>query len=241
MFAEYTLKPEARTKALIDAMLQSGILVFSAIAAWLFLYIAEPEALAAKRMFIYIFMGVLFALSILTTVSLFRKMISFRMVSTDAGLEIITISNTVTVNYSAITKVERTSENILLVYTTSSDKTPVVAISDTITNRHTLEGILQQFVPITEQAKLPLIYNRYIKLATSFVFLTAMFIHYASGSGNTIIAAGVVTLFFCAWSVAVSYRFRKELSIWRTLILMSLIALVVCFRIWAVLFLSTQL
>lgn len=181
-------------------------------------------------------MAVMFVCAILVAVNIFQKLISFRMISTDTVLEIQTLSNKFTLSYSEITKVEITNERVLLIYTESSSRTPVVAISDSITDREMLEAILKQFVPFTERTKLPFIYNKYVKHSITYVFLTSMFIHVMSRSGNTVIASGIVTIAVCFWTFAIQFKFRKEIPVAKTVIIYGVIVLIVCFRIWLMLY-----
>jgi hypothetical protein len=231
MFAEYRLREDAHQKALINAMSTSAMYVLAPWTVWAFLMIFEKETLSEMRMLVYILIGVFMLVAVISAIRTYQKLVGFRMFSTDQGLELNTEHNTITLQYDQIDRVERTKENVLMIYTIDSKSLPVIAISDTITNREFLEQTLQQFVTIQEQAKLPLQYNRYYRLGFSYLLVTVMLLHYASRNGNTIIASGIITLAVFAWSLLLSFRFRKQISMAKGIVITVLVALTVVARI----------
>lgn len=231
MFGEYLLRPDAQGKILFAA--------FSSLASWLmalgilwgYLICFEPDSILYFKMVLY-YISVFFVLAGgIVSFNTYRKLKSFRMISTDDGLEIKTGGGLVNVRYDAIARIVRLPRNILTIYTTGSSRTPVIAISDMITNREQLDRILQQFLPYEESNKLPFSYTKYARPLAMTLFLSVTLLHFAVRNTHTMVGAGILLITMLMYTLIVRFPLRREIPFTGTLIVVLFIFLLVGFRI----------
>ena len=210
MFAEYTLKPEAHKKVVASAFTAAATFILGPLLVWGCLALIEPETLTLFNSGFYYIIGLACFAGMYTGIKTYVRLKRFRMITTDADLQVKIQMNMITIRYDQITKVERTPDNVLMIYTLSSERTPVLSISDTITNRDTLEAILRQFVPITEGNKLPLLLRKHMRLVFGTLFIATLLLHFVSHNGNTIVITGTISIGMLTWTLVVLGKFMRE-------------------------------
>lgn len=169
--------------------------------------------------------------SIAATAMYYQRGKAFRMISTDTQLEFTSAANTkVEVLYADITRIERTKENALLVYANPNPDKPVIAISDTITDREYLESVLSHFVPITSGGKLPLKLRSWYVALVAFGFLTLIILHVLSHWTTVVLSTGVICVVFLTWSVISYFKFKDQIKSRLGIVLLILLTVVALLR-----------
>jgi len=232
MFNEYTLRPEARGKVILNTALQGCLYFVSALFVYLWLRFLEPERLVEFSPAVYLILGFLALASMILMIRLYTAGIKFRMITTDKDFQFTRLNTSITVNYADITRIERTPENILLIYTVSSATRPVVAVSDSITDRLRFEETLSQFIPITDTRSTPLQLRTVPRLLFTYIFISGMFLNLISQVADTVIGSGILVLGLSLYSIVTLIRFRHEIKTHSGVVVMIFLAIIILTRIY---------
>lgn len=232
MFNEYTLRPDARGKLILNTALQGCVYFVSALFIYFWLRFLEPETLELIGSKAYIILAILALASILLMVRLYTSGIKFRMITTDLEIQFTRMGNSISVKYADLLRVERTPNNTLLFYTVASATKPVIAVSDTITDRSRFEKNLMQFIPITEVSIVPWSFRVVPRLLFTYLYMTALFLNLISGSSNTVIGTGIAVAGLSVYSIATLIRFRHEIKRPTGIIIMILLTIIMLVRIY---------
>lgn len=231
MFHVFYLRPDVHDKILTGALLRSGA-YFSGIllvAAWLWFF--EHDTFVHKKFLILALCGFFALVSIMVGVRHYKSGRNFRLFSNEEGFEFTSPGAEVKISYRDITRVVRTPQNTLLIYTNSSVSKPVMMISDKITDRDVFEQILTRFVPIAEGNGLPLLYSAGVQIAIAGLFILSVLLHLISADAATVVVSGSAVIGLLIYTAVMMYIFQKEVKNVRALIALALLIAVVVLRI----------
>ncbi len=232
MFHEFTLRPDAKGKVILNTFLQGSVYFVSILFIYLWLRFLEPAVLKHYGFYVGYVFGFVALATVILMFRLYTTGIKFRMLTSDTDLQFTRLGNSITVKYSDITRLERTPNNILLIYTVSSDTKPVIAVSDTITDRSRFEEILSQFTPITEIDSIPRAFKKVPRMLFTYTFMTAVFLNLISRNPNTQIGAALIVIGLSVYSLISFMRFRHEIKSTNGVVIMILLILIMLVRIF---------
>lgn len=231
MFHEYTLRPDAYPKVTRASLWRLAMYLSAILTFFIWMLVLEPETVQQNSILFYSATAFLLFAFVYSTYTTHERGKKFRMITTDHDLRFNSQGNEVVLPYASIERIERTPENVLMIYSHSSTTTPVVFVSDLITDRDILERVLTQHVPITQVEKTALMLRSVPKLLFAYVFITNMTLHFLAQAKWTVIATGAVTGGIIIYSIIVLVNFRKEVRNIRASIMLGVLLLLIVARI----------
>jgi hypothetical protein len=211
MFQEFRFLPAAIQKATLLGLLRLGVYVLSLLIVFVPLFMTElrfPQDFGTIHYLLtFTFVGAGIANIIgsrqgvqKTTVLITPEELQCKMAA----------KTTVTIKLGDISRVQLQSENVLFIYSLNTKK-PVLALSN-LEKQDELLAILSRYVTPDHDARVPRTFNLWTRLLQQFLFsgLTLAFLFFHSPA--VIFTTGILLVGLIIYSLAVFFRFRKELS-----------------------------
>ncbi|MDQ3111042.1 MAG: hypothetical protein M3R17_14205 [Bacteroidota bacterium] len=229
MFQEFRFLPQAIQKATLEGILRLLVYVFSVLIVFVLLFMTERRFPQDLTMIHYILTFTFVATGIASITGARQRVQKTTVLITPEELQCtMTAKTTLKIKLGDISRVQRQSENVIFIYSLNTKK-PVLALSN-LEKQDEFLAIISRYVTPDQEARIPSGFDLRIRLLQQFLFtalsLAFLFFH----SPAVIFTTGILLIGMIGYSLAIFFRFRKELSSPVSLITFGFLLLMIILR-----------